>query len=163
MKEVARVKSLALPLLLAMTAAPVIAQNQPPAPPPPPPPADMPPPPAPAGGQPPAPAGPGQVAPTPLSNSPTPSDGPRAQQGNSPDNTSTTQQSGGGLAPADAPTPPPPPGATVVQQPSADPNQAFPPPAPKDHYPICKANQFDGCMEPGSGHGGRHHAKRHRR
>ncbi|MFK9738620.1 hypothetical protein ACJENG_24720, partial [Escherichia coli] len=86
---------------------------------------------------------------------------PRAQQGNSPANAATTDQAGGGMQPP--PAPPPPPGATVVAQPSADPNQAFPPPAPKDHYPICKANQFDGCIEPGAGTAHHARAKRHHR
>ena len=43
------------------------------------------------------------------------------------------------------------PGATVTFQPSASPDQAFPPPPALDHYPTCKRGQTDKCMEPGGG------------
>lgn len=97
--------------------------------------------------QPPAPPGPDQVASSPLSTSPTPADGPRAQQGDSPANNDAAE-AGGGLAPTTPPVTAPP-GTPVIAAPSPDPNTAFPPPAPLDHYPICKADQFDNCMEPG--------------
>lgn len=41
------------------------------------------------------------------------------------------------------------PGATVRVQPSMSPSQAFPPPAPKASYPICKKGQTDGCRQRG--------------
>lgn len=41
----------------------------------------------------------------------------------------------------------PQPGATVRFQPAASPSQAFPPPAPKESYPVCKKGQYDGCMQ----------------
>jgi hypothetical protein len=41
------------------------------------------------------------------------------------------------------------PGANVIFQPSASPDQAFPPPPPLDEYPICKAGQFDNCRQRG--------------
>ncbi len=41
------------------------------------------------------------------------------------------------------------PGATVRVQPSMSPAQAFPPPAPKAEYPICKKGQTDGCRQRG--------------
>ncbi|HCB74898.1 hypothetical protein [Sphingomonas yantingensis] len=41
------------------------------------------------------------------------------------------------------------PGATVRVQPSMSPSQAFPPPAPKAEYPICKKGQTDGCRQRG--------------
>ncbi|WP_315760066.1 hypothetical protein [Sphingomonas sp. Y38-1Y] len=40
-------------------------------------------------------------------------------------------------------------GATVRVQPSMSPDQAFPPPAPKAEYPICKKGQTDGCRQRG--------------
>ncbi len=40
-------------------------------------------------------------------------------------------------------------GATVRVQPSMSPSQAFPPPAPKAEYPICKKGQTDGCRQRG--------------
>lgn len=103
-------------------------------------------PPATQANQPPAPGGPDAVAPTPLSTSTAPSDGPRADQGQTPANDAAAN-AGGGMAPP--PAPPPPPGATVVPVASPAPSEAFPPPPPLDHYPICKAHQFDKCMEPG--------------
>ena len=66
--------------------------------------------------------------------------------------TASSAEQAGGYQPA---TPPmsgaATPGATVNFQPSASPDQAFPPPAPLDHYPICKRGQTDKCMEPGGG------------
>ena len=116
---------------LAMFATPVLAQTTSPAPPPPetqaPAPADAA---APAGG----------VANTALSNAPTPSDGARAQQGNSPMNSA----------------------AAANNSPAATSPDTTPPEAPLDHYPICKANQFDKCMEPGNGGGHARHGKAHR-
>jgi len=115
-------------LLLAAVAAPTVAQQSSP--------------------QPTGPTGPDSVSPTPLSTDSTPADGPRARQGDVSANRDAAA-AGGGLMPP--PPPPPPPNATMVPAPSPSPIQAFPPPAPLDHYPICKANQFDGCMEPGAG------------
>jgi len=92
---------------------------------------------------------------TTLSNDPVPSTGPRAQQADQPANNAAAQAN---TDPAQPAPPPPPAGATVVVQPAPAPAEAMPAPAPLDHYPICKANQFDKCMEPGN-----HGAARHRR
>lgn len=58
----------------------------------------------------------------------------------------------GGYAPT-APLYPngtPQPGQTVIFVPNTQtPTEAFPPPAPKAEYPICKKNQFDGCRQRG--------------
>lgn len=43
----------------------------------------------------------------------------------------------------------PAPGAIVRFQQAPAPDVAFPPPAPKQDYPICKKGQYDGCMQPG--------------
>lgn len=40
-------------------------------------------------------------------------------------------------------------GAPVRVQASMSPSQAFPPPAPKAEYPICKRGQTDGCRQRG--------------
>lgn len=56
----------------------------------------------------------------------------------------------GGYAPS---TPPmsgtPQPGAQVVFRPSVPVAQAFPPPPPKDEYPVCRGAVQDGCRNPG--------------
>jgi hypothetical protein len=44
----------------------------------------------------------------------------------------------------------PQPGSPIVFVPSKPPSEAFPPPAPLDHYPICKRGHYDKCMEPSS-------------
>jgi len=99
---------------------------------------------------------------TTLSTSPTPSNGPRAQEGNLPSNNAAAA-AGGGEQPATPPmSAPVAPGQPVVAAPSPSPDTALPAPAPLDHYPICKRGQFDKCMEPGNGGGTTHHA-RHRR
>ncbi|MEO5866310.1 MAG: hypothetical protein ABIS14_14565 [Sphingomonas sp.] len=77
---------------------------------------------------------------TALSTSPTPSDGPRAQQGNSPANNDASMAGGG--TPMSAP---PTPTASTMDKP-----------------PVCKANEFSGCTEPGNGGGSHHHAAKHR-
>ncbi|PZQ61253.1 MAG: hypothetical protein DI544_06730 [Sphingomonas taxi] len=41
----------------------------------------------------------------------------------------------------------PQPGATVRFQPAPSPDQAFPAPAPKAEYPVCKKGQYDGCLQ----------------
>lgn len=64
---------------------------------------------------------------------------------------SAAEQAGGYAPTAPAMSQPATPGATVTFQPSASPEQAFPPPAPLAHYPICKRGQTDKCMEPGGG------------
>jgi hypothetical protein len=38
-------------------------------------------------------------------------------------------------------------GAPVTFQPAPTPDQAFPAPAPLASYPICKAGQFDNCLQ----------------
>jgi hypothetical protein len=44
----------------------------------------------------------------------------------------------------------PPAGAQVVFVPNAQsPTEAFPPPAPRTSYPLCKRGQFDGCRQRG--------------
>ncbi|HTG37844.1 hypothetical protein [Sphingomonas sp.] len=40
-------------------------------------------------------------------------------------------------------------GAPVRVQASMSPTQAFPPPAPKAEYPVCKRGQTDGCRQRG--------------
>ena len=74
-----------------------------------------------------------------------------AQKAESP--TNNEAQKLGGYAPA-APLfstgTTPPPGAQVVFVPSTQtPTEAFPPPAPRADYPICKRGQFDGCRQRG--------------
>lgn len=64
-----------------------------------------------------------------LSTAPTPSTGPRAQEGNLPSNSA-----------ADANNSPL----------ATDPTRISPAPA-LANYPICTAGQFDDCMEPGNG------------
>lgn len=115
---------------IALFATPVLAQTAGPDTPPP---ADQAPtPPAPpAAGDPMQTPPSGGVANTELSNAPTPSAGPRAQQGNSPANSAADAN----MSPAATA-----PDTTPVEQPLAK-------------YPICKANQFDNCMEPGNGGG----------
>jgi len=54
------------------------------------------------------------------------------------------------------------PGATVRYQQAQDPNTAYPPPAPKASYPICKAGQFDGCMQASDARGSRKMTRRRR-
>lgn len=45
---------------------------------------------------------------------------------------------------------PPQPGQTVVFQANPQtPDQAFPPPPPLAHYPLCKPHQFDNCRQRG--------------
>ncbi|MES2988759.1 MAG: hypothetical protein V4808_12705 [Pseudomonadota bacterium] len=49
-----------------------------------------------------------------------------------------------------SPTGTPTPGATVVFVPNPQTaTQAFPPPPPRESYPICKRGQFDGCTQRG--------------
>ena len=43
----------------------------------------------------------------------------------------------------------PQPGQQVIFQPSPPVSQAFPPPAPKAEYPLCKKGQYDGCRQRG--------------
>jgi len=43
----------------------------------------------------------------------------------------------------------PQPGQQVIVNPSPSPSTAFPPPAPLDHYPICKKGQYDDCRQRG--------------
>ena len=85
------------------------------------------------------------------------------QQSTTTTTTATTADSSTGIQTVDdpkggyAPTAPlfssgttPPPGAQVVFVPSAQtPTQAFPPPPPLDHYPVCKRGQFDNCRQRG--------------
>lgn len=66
------------------------------------------------------------------------------QQAPMPMQTPTTggTQGPGGYQPSTAPTP----GAFTPSVPVA---QAFPAPAPKASYPVCKKGQFDGCTQRG--------------
>jgi hypothetical protein len=41
------------------------------------------------------------------------------------------------------------PGTQVIVRPSMSPSEAFPPPAPLAHYPLCKRGQTDHCMQRG--------------
>lgn len=124
-----------IPLAALLLAAPAVAQTSPT--------------PAPAPTQS-APSTTNGIPDTTLSTSPTPSTGPRAQEGNLPTNNAAAA-SGGGAQPA---TPvmsePAAPGTPMTALPSASPDTALPAPAALDHYPICKAGQFDKCMEPGN-------------
>lgn len=54
------------------------------------------------------------------------------------------------------------PGATVRYQPGQDPATAFPPPAPKESYPVCKKGQYDGCTQAGEGRSARKATRRRR-
>lgn len=56
----------------------------------------------------------------------------------------------------------PQPGATVRFQPAPSPDQAFPAPAAKSEYPVCKKGQYDGCMQ-ASDAGGKKRARARRR
>ncbi|MEG8039505.1 hypothetical protein QP166_09175 [Sphingomonas sp. LR60] len=56
--------------------------------------------------------------------------------------------SGGGYQPSQpAVSGTPQPGAIVRYQAAPSPSQAYPAPAPKASYPICKKGQYDGCMQ----------------
>lgn len=60
--------------------------------------------------------------------------------------------SAGGYQPSNAGTMTPAPAGTQVQfRPQPTPDQAFPPPPAKESYPICKAGQYDGCMQASGG------------
>ena len=52
----------------------------------------------------------------------------------------------GGYGPT-TPSAPIPAGATVVYRQAPTPEQAFPAPAPRAKYPVCKKDQFDGCVQ----------------
>jgi hypothetical protein len=54
------------------------------------------------------------------------------------------------------------PGATVRYQAAQDPNTAYPPPAPKASYPICKKGQYDGCTQASDARGTRKAPRRRR-
>jgi len=68
-----------------------------------------------------------------------------------PPDASSAEQAGGYMPATPPMSQPATPGANVTFQPSVSPDQAFPPPPPLDHYPICKRGQTDKCMEPGGG------------
>lgn len=57
----------------------------------------------------------------------------------------------GGLAPGSPwPNGPPAPGQQVVFVPNPKtPNEAFPPPPPRENLPFCKRGQYDGCKQRG--------------
>lgn len=54
------------------------------------------------------------------------------------------------------------PGATVRYQAAQDPATAYPAPAPKASYPICKAGQYDGCTQASDARGSRQATRRRR-
>jgi hypothetical protein len=54
------------------------------------------------------------------------------------------------------------PGATVRYQPAQDPATAYPAPAPKASYPICKTGQYDGCTQASDARGSRKATRRRR-
>jgi len=54
------------------------------------------------------------------------------------------------------------PGATVRYAPAQDPASAYPAPAPKASYPICKKGQYDGCTQAGEGRAARKATRRRR-
>jgi len=58
----------------------------------------------------------------------------------------------GGYQPASTGPGTPPPAGTVAQvQQQPTPDQAFPAPAPMAKYPVCKAGQYDNCMQASGG------------
>lgn len=128
-------KLIALAAALALGGA-AYAQDMSTQAPPPPPPADQTAPADPAAPPPPAPPADPAAPPPPA--------GDMTATGGAPTETK------GGYMPS---TPPlsgtPQPGATVRVQPSVSPSQAFPPPAPKAEYPVCKKGQTDGCRNRG--------------
>src|SRR3546814_4034572 len=64
--------------------------------------------------------------------------------------TADAQDPAGGYEPSAPPmNGTPQPGANVVFQPSASPDQAFPPPPPLAEYPVCKKEQTDNCRQRG--------------
>lgn len=88
---------------------------------------------------------------TPMQDSSMPSSG-----GAMSNSGSTMSSASGGATPSGGymPTTPalsgtPAAGSTVRVVPSASPSEAFPPPPPKDSYPVCKRGQTDGCRNPG--------------
>lgn len=64
-----------------------------------------------------------------------------------PTSTTATPTAGGYQPSTPALQGAPQPGVTPQFVPAPSPDQAFPPPAPLDHYPICKRGQFDKCLE----------------
>lgn len=75
------------------------------------------------------------------------------QSSNTTQNSSTMQpgEQPGGYAPT-APlfSQTPPPGAKIVFVPNTQtPTEAFPPPPPRAHYPLCKRGQYDECRQRG--------------
>jgi hypothetical protein len=127
-------KLIALTVALALGGA-AYAQDMSTQAPPPPPAADQTAPADPAAPPPPAPA---------------PTQGDMSATGGAPMAGGAPTETKGGYMPS---TPPlsgtPQPGATVRVQPSMSPSQAFPPPAPKTEYPVCKKGQTDGCRNRG--------------
>ena len=63
--------------------------------------------------------------------------------------TDATADPVGGYASTPVITGTPVPGQPMTIMPSPSPSEAFPPPAPLDHYPICKRGQFDNCKQRG--------------
>ena len=85
---------------------------------------------------------------TTLSNEPVPSTGPRARQSNrSPGNNASIEANASVQPRAVTPIAA---GSTIVFQPAPPPSEAYPAPAPLGSYPVCRANQFDKCLEPGA-------------
>lgn len=73
---------------------------------------------------------------------------PAGDMNNPPAGGAMGTESAGGYQPSQpAVSGTPQPGATVRFQPAPSPSQAFPPPAAKESYPICKKGQYDGCMQ----------------
>lgn len=85
---------------------------------------------------------------TALSNEPVPSTGPRARKSNrSPSNNASIEANASVQPRAVTPIAA---GSTIVFQPAPPPSEVYPAPAPLASYPVCHANQFDKCVEPGA-------------
>ncbi|WP_298092271.1 hypothetical protein [uncultured Sphingomonas sp.] len=74
---------------------------------------------------------------------------PPAAQTMGPQTTGGTATAGGYAPQGGAMQGTPQPGAQVVFRAAPSPSEAFPPPAAKDSYPVCKKGQYDGCRQRG--------------
>ena len=92
---------------------------------------------------------------------------PAMAQDTAPQPADSSAQIGGLQPSAPALQGTPEPGSKVIFKQAPDPNTAFPPPAAKEDYPVCKKGQFDGCVQAGTGDGHvnkagpAHRAKKH--
>lgn len=110
--------------------------------------------------QPPVPESHSGIPNTALSNEPVPSTGPHARQSNRSRSNNASIEANTSVQPR-AVTPIAA-GSTIVFQPAPPPSEAYPAPGPLDSYPVCHANQFDKCIEPGARKAGGKRPMRHR-